>query len=436
MQVVHSYWSPEAPQSTQPTLEGATNCDYVVIGGGVNGLSAAYHLRKAGADVILVERDAIGAQSSTKNFGVLTSVWEYHGYSLEDRRKFARFGEGSLEKVRAMIEREGIDCGLQRKEHWFIARSKGGRKLVIAEAEKLAELGYDCGFVEPEQLEVTRSPSFGGTYVNQYSLDPFRFIMGFKEAALRAGVRIYEDSPVTGIADGETVTVTTAGGTIRAKKAIIAANGFTGTFGVDTANISLPIQVFALATHPLPADVAASVGCGNDADATDMGTRSEADQRHWQRLRPDGTLLFGGGGANLPGDNILKPVPSQEKMRALVAEVRRRHPKIQEEHIRFFWGGTLSAPAGEKAMVGPLPGAKSIILVQCCYGHGMGVGANIGELVQELVAPGSVTDEDALAFLRYSAIGNSTASRIEGAVMKIATKGVFRGMLNRYIGAK
>lgn len=436
MKIVHSYWSPETPAQTQPTLDGRVTCDVVVVGAGVNGLSSAYHLAKAGADVVLLDRGAVGAQSSTKNFGVMTSLWLYKGYPLEKRRILARYGERALERVREMIEREGIDCDLQRSHHCLVARSKASRKQVWNNALELKSLGYDSRFVEPEDVDVTLFQSFGANYVRQYELDPYRFIEGFKQAALRAGVRIYEGSGATKVADGSPTEVTTERGSVVARTAVITANGFTGSMGLDTTNLSIPVQIFALATKPLAPQVAESVARlhGADANATDMGARTDAERLHWQRLRADGTLLFGGGGRVATTD-ILNPRPTAEKARSLVAELRRRYPLISEDDVLFFWGGTISAPAGEKPTVSRLPGTRSIIIVQCCYGHGMGLGANIGELVREVIEPGSLNDPDGLAYLRYCGIGASVASRLEGAAMRIVNKGPLRGALNKVLGA-
>lgn len=50
-------------------------CDVVIIGGGLTGLSAAYHLSKRGRDVILVEKD--------QEVGGLVSSWDMEGYKIE-----------------------------------------------------------------------------------------------------------------------------------------------------------------------------------------------------------------------------------------------------------------------------------------------------------------------------------------------------------------
>ncbi len=433
MQIVHSYWCPEVPVQQMPTLESDLKCDVVVIGAGVNGLSAAYELGRAGASVVLLERGTVGGHSSSKNFGVLTSDWAYHGAGLDRRRALARYGQGALEKVREMIEREGIDCDLKPNNHWLMARSKGGRKLVKAHTNELIQLGYDAGFVEPGQVTVSRSENFGAAYLRQYTLDPYRFMEGFKRAVTSANVRIFEGSGAISIEEGSEVRVRTSKGSVTAKHVVVASNGFNESFGLDTSAVAIPVHIFALATKPLSAKKLASIGEPLDVAATDMGTRAEANQRHWQRLRPDGTLLFGGGGVTVPSGNLFEPVPTLEKQKSLVAELRRRYPAIDADEIQFFWGGTITAPAGEKPTVARMRNS-GIILAQACYGHGMGLGANIGELVKEVIAPGTLSDPNALAYLDYCRIRSSLSSKLEGAVMHLISRKPLRRALKLVVG--
>ncbi len=45
--------------------------EYIVVGGGITGASAAYYLSKSGADVALLEKSDLNTQASGRNAGSL-----------------------------------------------------------------------------------------------------------------------------------------------------------------------------------------------------------------------------------------------------------------------------------------------------------------------------------------------------------------------------
>lgn len=80
---VHSFWSKSPPPARFDSLKSELKADVIVIGGGMNGICVALALRKSGHEVVSIDRGSIGAQSSTKNFGILTTVWDYSGHWAE-----------------------------------------------------------------------------------------------------------------------------------------------------------------------------------------------------------------------------------------------------------------------------------------------------------------------------------------------------------------
>ena len=61
-----------APWNRFDPLQADTQCDVLVVGGGLLGASTALHLARSGLDVVLVEKDSIGSAASGRNGGQLT----------------------------------------------------------------------------------------------------------------------------------------------------------------------------------------------------------------------------------------------------------------------------------------------------------------------------------------------------------------------------
>lgn len=84
----------------------------LVVGAGINGLMTAYHLRKAGCRVTLLERQRCGKEASWAGAGILMPIypWQYP----ETVQKFALLGAKDYASLCAQLHRDtGVDC-----EYW------------------------------------------------------------------------------------------------------------------------------------------------------------------------------------------------------------------------------------------------------------------------------------------------------------------------------
>ena len=104
--------SPSPPTSpTSPT----SRCDVAVVGGGITGCATAYHLARAGASVVLLERSEVGTEASGRNAGSLHGQIQSLSYSQRGP-KWAReflpalaFLMRSLDIWRGLSEELGVD---------------------------------------------------------------------------------------------------------------------------------------------------------------------------------------------------------------------------------------------------------------------------------------------------------------------------------------
>ncbi len=428
---VHSFWSQAPVERKFPALKGETKADVIIIGGGINGVSTALSFRNAGYDVALIERGAIGAQSSTKNFGTLTTVWNYSSLDEQQSRPLVAYAERKIADLHETLKNMGLGEDFHRQDNWRLIKEASNFDLGQEEYTTALNAGYDCSFVPAEQVKVTTAPTFGAVRIGQWVVDPAKLMHDLRRLADLKGVRIYEGTSVTSVkARKDSVIVCTPGGKAVAEQVVICANGFTNSMGVDSLSHSLPIHIHALATGALPPEIAAQIGTEYGA-ATDIAPREQGHKVYWQRLLPSGQLLFGGGEFSIPSANDrLDPSMTDRKADALVKELHRRYPFLGAQHVDCFWSGAITGPAGEKPVIASFGPNENVTIVQSCFGHGMGLAPAVGDAVLEHLNPGTATEPGPKLLLSYASPTPSFMRSAEGLVFRLLANSPVRQIAN------
>ena len=105
----------------------------VIVGGGVVGTSAAFHLAEAGVDVVLIERAQLGSGSTSKAAGgVRTQFSDVLNIEIAKR---------SMAAFRAFERRPGWDIELKQVGYLFVLTSESD----LEEFEHSVALQNECG---------------------------------------------------------------------------------------------------------------------------------------------------------------------------------------------------------------------------------------------------------------------------------------------------
>jgi sarcosine oxidase subunit beta len=239
-----------------PERELRGSYDVVVVGGGVNGLSLAYHLaaEQGIRDVAVLERSYIGSGGSGRNTQVLRA--NYH--TPETVRLYA----ASLERYRRLSQELGFN--VQFTEHGELDLCHTEDSLQV-EREKSAlnrALGVQTDVLGPDEiLEVCprvdlsgggELPVIGASYHPPGSFARHDAVVwAYAQAAARRGVHIHQGVEVTGVRveDETCVGVETHRGHVAAGHVVSAVAGWSSRVAA-MAGVRLPIV-----THMLQAFV-------------------------------------------------------------------------------------------------------------------------------------------------------------------------------------
>lgn len=230
--------------------------EVVIVGGGVMGVSTAYHLAKRGVrDVVLLEREAFLGQGST---GRCAGGVRYQ-FATEVNIRLSLVSIPMLERFR---EEVGIDAGYRPIGYLFLLTREEDVQAFRHNVDLQRRLGVQTEWLSGD--EVRRRLPFmrlddviAGTFHAKDGLaDPHSVVQGYAQAARRMGVRILTDTEVTDIhvEGGRVRGVETNRGSIAAPVVVNAAGPWAGVVG-RMAGVDIPVTPLRrqwLTTTPLP----------------------------------------------------------------------------------------------------------------------------------------------------------------------------------------
>jgi glycine/D-amino acid oxidase-like deaminating enzyme len=375
--------SPQSPVPN-PQSELPRRVDVVVVGAGYTGLSAARHLARSGASVLVLEREHIGWGASSRNGGqVLT------GLKLDPAALVARFGEArarqlfeaagaSVTRLETLIAEEAIDCEYARTGHleaaWkpahfdafreeqqLLARVFDHRVHLVGRSEQRAEIGTNV---------------YHGVLIDEGSgsLNPAKYVHGLADAAVHRGAMIAPGAAVIN-AGRQSLrwTVKTPRGTVDAGDVLFATNGYTDCAAPALQRRFVPIGSYIIATEPLEAARAAAL----------LPRRRVAfDSKHFLyyfRITGDRRLLFGGR-AEFGRPDAKTVRRAAAILRDGMASI---FPELSDARLDYAWGGNVAFTRDQMPRAGKL---DDVYYAGGYCGHGIAMATYLGEQIARRIA--------------------------------------------------
>jgi glycine/D-amino acid oxidase-like deaminating enzyme len=369
-----------------PALSGAATADVAIIGGGYTGCSAALHLAEAGAKVCLLEAQSVGHGGSGRNVGLVNAgLWTPPDEveAILGRGAGAKLNNtlaAAPEEVFKLVERFGIPCEATRKGTLHCAHSNAGLKdLRRRHAQQLARKAPVELLDVAETVRRTGTKRFHGALFDRRAgtIQPLAYVRGLARAAIEAGAKLYESSPVTGARhDGSAWQVTTLSGRVVAKTLIQATNGYEIRDAQRPAYT--PVHFFQCATRPLRDDQRGKILAGGE------GCWDTATVMTSFRLDAAGRLLLGAVG-NLDGFGKHCHLGWARRM------LGRLYPDLSGQEFEQAWCGRIAMTADHLPKVEAI--GLNAIRIYGYSGRGIGPGTVFGRAAADWAVSG---EEDVL----------------------------------------
>ena len=287
-----SLWKAETEPLPFPPLQADANCDLLVVGSGIAGLSSAYEAVRFGAKVMVIDRgDITGGMTARTTAHLVTEIDDRYFNLIravgEDKARLYHESQvAAVTRIEFICSEEGINADFTRIPGY----------LIPANASDMAELEREndaCRTLEVEVEWTDAAPYLlpAGTralkFANQGHFHPLKYCAGLALAIQKLGGKLYGHTSYVGHnEDSDGVTVKTESGqTIRAGAALFATNSpVNDRVAIHTKQV--PMRTYAMAGR---------VPAGSVEDALIWDTLWPY---HYVRLQPAGDgqdwLIVGG----------------------------------------------------------------------------------------------------------------------------------------------
>jgi glycine/D-amino acid oxidase-like deaminating enzyme len=398
-QPIASYWEDSADPLTIPAmpLDCEETCDVAIIGAGFTGLNAALELAAHGVDVRVLEAGHIGWGASGRNGGFacfgshkLSFSTLIERYGKDETRKYYRGMKEAIARVASNLEDYGIDAGKAGEGDLSLAHLPSRMDDLRAEKDMLEDLTGDPAVMfSKEELRQhgCSGPTFYGAmkHPNGFGLHPLNYVRGLARAAHERGIKLYPYSRMTSWEQsGGLHVLRTACGSLRAKRVIVATNGYT------PENISqhhkgriLPAMSNIIVTRPLTEDERNEQGWTTHVMASDS-----RNLLHYFRLLPNNRFLFGGRGGTDSSMTGAAPYRAH-----ITATFRTMFPVWASVDITHFWRGFVCLSYDKVPYVGSLDDSKTVWTALAYHGSGVAMGSFSGRAVARMMLDKKARDD-------------------------------------------
>ncbi len=316
--------------------------EVAIIGGGLAGISTAYHLAERGIETIVLEAGKLGKGSDNMISGTLGPNMPEHSkminfcfedsydefsesHSTEEAKKYLKFINHGCKTQKTLARK--INPSLIRKLGGISVGTKENWEIVKAELEHYKRLGFGKGFKILSSKEINEIFGFkdgiykGGLFRPQEAIiDSQRYLIGLAKNPL---INLVEKTNVISIEDKKDKVIirTQNRGNLTASQAVIATNGF-----IEDENLKGLIKMYW-----------SFIVSYEDKGPNTPNANEEIDNYHYW-TRQDNILMIGGELISVEKGNTRFPEDEHERIRKLDQWVKSVFPRIKSNPIATHYG--------------------------------------------------------------------------------------------------
>ncbi len=360
-------------------LKQNIQCDWLILGAGYTGLSAARKLAelKPNDSIVIIDAQNAGEGASSRNSGYLVDSTLNDGHlsdsGMENYLSKYRLNTLGVEAVRTFVESNQVDCDWNECGKFHATSLAQNEAKLKQFCETLNHCGIGNRLLESKALSQRLGTSFYRMAVHTEGgvlLQPAKLALSMVET-LPSNVTLYEQTPVTDWNHSATqVTATTPAGVISAQSMLVCSNGFMRSLGIEKSR-AFPLTLTASLTRALTDEEFALIGSPEEwgvlsAQAMGATVRLTSDRRIMIRNTAEAWRPI-----NMNQNNL--------RQRKIIHEqgLQVRFPELPLDLIEHTWSGITCISGNNGNLFKSL--ASNLFLAGCYNGGGIGLATLFGE---------------------------------------------------------
>lgn len=352
--------------------------EIVIVGGGVNGVAAAYNLARRGMrDIVVLEKGYPGCGATGRCGGGIRQQW-----GLDENIVLARESVKIFENLSAELD---FNIFFRQGGYLILAYDAHEKELVEQNIPRQNALGVATRFMTPREISafvpgLNCDGVLGGAYCDtDGTAYPYAVLWGYAEAARRLGARVYLHTAVENLRQLESggFEVQTAETTFHTPRILNVA-------GARTSDIAAMLGI-EIPTQPYRHEIAVTEPLKSFLEP--MVISIKKGFYFSQSLR--GEVVGGISGDHEAPSHATASTP--EFLFKYATALREVFPALGKVHIIRQWAGSYDMSPDHRPIVGAVSGVEGYYHACGFSGHGFMLSPIVSRLLAELITTGETS---------------------------------------------
>ena len=369
------------PRKNFKILNQNQKCDYLIVGAGYTGLSAARKLSEINSSkkIIIVDAQLAGEGSSSRNSGYLVDTTLNDGFTsnkdINNYKTKVKIYNLGITAVKNFIKQHQVDCDWNECGKYFASSNINDLSTAKKFSELLSTLNFNNKILNQKDLENKLGTSFykiavfteGGILIN-----PAKLVRAMIDVLPR-NIELYENSPlIKWNKNNNLINCQFEKNSIQTNKIIFCTNGFLKSLNIKK-NFNFPLTLTASMTRPLDDEEFESIGRPKE-----WGVLPIRPMGATIRFTRDRRLLIRNT-AEMKNPNSMSKYELEKRKLLHLKGLIKRFPTLKTNLIEDSWSGIVSRSRNSSQIFEMIE--KNIYVAGCYNGSGIGVGTLFGEQI-------------------------------------------------------